>query len=187
MERVEIEGVLARRAEDRRASRLPPSHRARIRRRVRAEGASLVPTRPRRRGERRSSRTSPILASLSARLSVSIPKDAPRRLTTPPISDAFELHPDVASYGQTPSGVLPLRRGGAHVHAHLPPFLSRGGVVSRTAGDAERAEASVRRERVQRHILRVPRDPERRHRERADVVVAGVQRGRLHHPSVSQR
>jgi len=62
---------------------------------------TLVPVRPRWRGERRSLRT------LSPGDSLRPPPlgfnpDAPRCLSTPP-TDAFQLHPDVASYGQLPS------------------------------------------------------------------------------------
>ena len=53
---------------------------------------TLVPIRPRRRGERRSLRTfSPGVVSLRPPLAFN--PDAPRRLSTP--SDAFQLHPDV--------------------------------------------------------------------------------------------
>jgi hypothetical protein len=59
-----------------------------------ASGAfyTLVPIRPRSRGERRSLRTLPG-ASLRAPLAFN---PRPRRLSTPP--DAFELHPDNRSY-----------------------------------------------------------------------------------------
>ena len=55
---------------------------------------TLVPVRPRRRGERRSLRTF-LPACLSAHTLAFNPR--PRRLSTP--SDAFELHPDIRSYG----------------------------------------------------------------------------------------
>ena len=58
---------------------------------------TLVPIRPRRRGERRSLRTFPPGASLRPGSLAFNPR--PRRLSTPP--DAFELHPDVRSYGTT--------------------------------------------------------------------------------------
>ena len=63
----------------------------------------LVPIRRRWRGERRSLRT---FAVISLRPPLAF-NPRPRRLSTP--SDAFELHPDVASYGTTISsqgGVL---------------------------------------------------------------------------------
>jgi hypothetical protein len=62
-----------------------------------AEGAfyTLVPIRPRSRGERRSLRTLPGV-SLRAPLAFNT---RPRRLSTP--TDAFELHPDVRLYGTT--------------------------------------------------------------------------------------
>jgi hypothetical protein len=63
---------------------------------------TLVPIRPRWRGERRSLR---IFAGTSLRPHLAFNPDTPRRLSTP--TDAFELHPDVASYGTTLS-----RQGG---------------------------------------------------------------------------
>jgi hypothetical protein len=56
---------------------------------------TLVPIRPRRRGERRSLRTLPG-ASLRSPLAFNT---RPRRLSTP--TDAYELHPDIALYGTT--------------------------------------------------------------------------------------
>ena len=56
---------------------------------------TLVPIRPRRRGERRSLRTLPGV-SLRPPLAFN-PRH--RRLSTP--TDAFQLHPDVRSYGTT--------------------------------------------------------------------------------------
>ena len=56
---------------------------------------TLVPIRPRRRGERRSLRTSS--PGVSLRLPLAFNPDTPRRLSTP--SDAFQLHPDFALYG----------------------------------------------------------------------------------------
>jgi hypothetical protein len=56
---------------------------------------TLVPIRPRSRGERRSLRT---FAGVSLRPgSIAFNPDTPRRLSTP--TDAFQLHPDVRSYG----------------------------------------------------------------------------------------
>ena len=55
---------------------------------------TLVPIRPRPRGERRSLRT---FAVVSLRPPLAFNPDTPRRLSTPP--DAFQLHPDIASYG----------------------------------------------------------------------------------------
>jgi hypothetical protein len=57
---------------------------------------TLVPIRPRSRGARRSLRS---FARVSLRPPLAFNPDTPRRLSTP--SDAFELHPDVASYGTT--------------------------------------------------------------------------------------
>ena len=65
---------------------------------------TLVPIRPRRRGERRSLRTFPG-ASLRPSLAFN---PRPRRLSTPP--DAFQLHPDVRSYGTTLSTSSRARR-----------------------------------------------------------------------------
>ena len=61
---------------------------------------TLVPIRPRRRGERRSLRTFAVV-SLHQPLAFD---PRPRRLSTPP--DAYELHPDVALYGTTLSGLF---------------------------------------------------------------------------------
>jgi ubiquinone biosynthesis protein COQ4 len=72
---------------------------------------TLVPIRPRPRGERRSLRNFPG-ASLRPSLAFN---PRPRRLSTPP--DAFQLHPDVRSCGP-----LTLRRGG--------PRVPREGAVS---------------------------------------------------------
>ena len=68
----------------------------------RYSGASLtlVPIRPRRRGERRSLRTFP---GVSLRPALAF-NPRPRRLSTPP--DAFQLLPDVRSYGTTLSDAL---------------------------------------------------------------------------------
>ena len=64
---------------------------------------TLFPIRPRWRGERRSLRTLPG-ASLRPHLGFN---PRPRRLSTP--TDAFELHPDVRSYGPSTLSVLPRR------------------------------------------------------------------------------
>ena len=63
---------------------------------------TLVPIRPRWRGERRSLRT---FAVVFLRPSPAF-NTRPRRLSTP--SDAFQLHPDIALYGTT---LRPRRRG----------------------------------------------------------------------------
>ena len=72
--------------------------RARQRRFALLRGAfyTLVPIRPRWRGERRSLRTFP---GASLRPSLAFNPDTPRRLSTP--SDAFQLHPAIALYGTT--------------------------------------------------------------------------------------
>jgi ankyrin repeat protein len=66
---------------------------------------TLVPIRPRRRGERRSLRTFAVV-SLPPSLAFN---PRPRRLSTP--TDAFELHPDVRSYGTTLRNPYVNRRG----------------------------------------------------------------------------
>ena len=65
---------------------------------IKARSYTLVPIRPRRRGERRSLRTLSPGASLRPPLAFNT---RPRRLSTP--TDAFQLHPDVRSYGTTQS------------------------------------------------------------------------------------
>ena len=57
---------------------------------------TLVPIRPRRRGERRSLRTFAVVSLRPGSLAFN---PRPRRLSTP--SDAFQLRPDVRSYGTT--------------------------------------------------------------------------------------
>ena len=57
---------------------------------------TLVPVRPRRRGERRSLRTFAVVSLRPGSLAFN---PRPRRLSAPK-SDAFQLHPDVRSYGQ---------------------------------------------------------------------------------------
>ena len=73
------------------------------------EGAShtLVPIRPRRRGERRSLRTLPGASLRPGSLAFN---PRPRRLSTP--TDAFQLHPDVRSYGTTLKFTRVLKRKG---------------------------------------------------------------------------
>ena len=76
---------------------VPTVREGRRRARARGEGAfylTLVPIRPRSRGERRSLRTLPGVSLRPGSLAFN---PRPRRLSTP--SDAFELHPDVRSYG----------------------------------------------------------------------------------------
>ena len=73
-----------------------------VARRRALEGAfyvTLVPIRPRRRGERRSLRTFSPGASLRPG-SLAFNPDTPRCLSTPP--DAFQLHPDVRSKTPAP-------------------------------------------------------------------------------------
>jgi len=69
---------------------------------------TLVPIRPRRRGERRSLRTLPGASLRPGSLALD---PRPRRLSTPK-SDAFQLHPDIiASYGTAQSSQPAVRRG----------------------------------------------------------------------------
>jgi hypothetical protein len=70
---------------------------------------TLVPIRPRWRGERRSLRT---FAGVSL-LPLLAFNPCPRRLSTP--TDAFQLHPDVRSYGTV------LSRGGRARGVQTPP------------------------------------------------------------------
>ena len=60
---------------------------------------TLVPVRPRSRGERRSLRTFPVVSLRPGSLAFN--PDTPRRLSTS--TDAFQLHPDIRSYGRLPS------------------------------------------------------------------------------------
>ena len=69
---------------------------ARTRTRISGAFYTLVPIRPRRRGERRSLRTLP---GASLRPPLAFNPDTPRPLSTP--TDAYELHPDIALYGTT--------------------------------------------------------------------------------------
>jgi hypothetical protein len=87
---------------------------------------TLVPIRPRRRGERRSLRT---FAGASLRPGSPAFNARPRRLSTS--TDAFELHPDIASYGTA----LRRRRGGGS---------SGFGVDAAGAREAVRARRGVR-------------------------------------------
>ena len=64
---------------------------------------TLVPVRPRRRGARRSLRTLSPGASLRP-LPLAFDPDTPPSTPLNSASDAFELHPDIRSYGRRPSG-----------------------------------------------------------------------------------
>jgi len=101
---------------------------------------TLVPMRPRSRGERRSLRT---FAIVSLRPPLAFNPDTPRRLSTP--SDAFQLHPDIRSYGTTLSPARDAQRRGrrrgvasrpnrAHARSvHVPgaPHPNRGARAER--------------------------------------------------------
>ena len=72
---------------------------------------ALVPIRPRSRGERRSLRTFSPGVSLRPG-SLAFNPDTPRATPFNSASDAFQLHPDVRSYGRLPSGVRRAVRAG---------------------------------------------------------------------------
>jgi WD40 repeat protein len=72
---------------------------------------TLVPIRPRSRGERRSLRTFSPADSLRPG-SLAFNPDTPRAMPFNSASDAFQLHPDVRSYGRLPSGVRRAVRAG---------------------------------------------------------------------------
>ena len=83
---------------------------------------TLVPVRPRRRCERRSLRTFAVV-SLRPHLGFNT---RPRRLSTP--TDAFELHPDIASYGRALLRRHPSEKlFGAQVCGGWPDLLARCG------------------------------------------------------------
>jgi len=121
---------------------------------------TLVPIRPRRRGERRSLRT---FAGVSLRPGSLAFNPRPRRLSTP--TDAFQLHPAIALYGTTLRGEGGIRTesssrssslvgvGGA---ARVRPIAQRRGVV----------DAGHRREGRDRDALGQGLRPRERERER---------------------
>jgi len=123
-----------------------------------ASGAfyTLVPIRPRSRGERRFLRTFPG-ASLRSSLGFN---PHHRRLSTPP--DAFELHPDVRSYGTAlsaragPPARLPRGRRPAPI-AERRDVPRRGRQGGRYVRDA-RASAVERADTPERRRGRRPRD-----------------------------
>jgi hypothetical protein len=111
------------------------------------EGAfylTLVPIRPRRRGERRSLRT--LLPGDSLRLGSHAFNPRPRRLSTS--TDAFQLHPDVRSYVTAPSRRR-RRRGRVQV-PHRRRLRRREGpgrsaeTPSRTRGRGRASETALR-------------------------------------------
>jgi hypothetical protein len=117
---------------------------------------TLVPIRPRSRGERRSLRT---FAVVSLRPPHAF-NPRPRRLSTPP--DAFELHPDI----QGARAVLRQRLPALPVRARMRPggSQSRDDPGSRAAARVELGEREARRraavERRQRQLPRAARDVE---------------------------
>ena len=127
---------------------------------------TLVPMRPRRRGERRSLRTLPGASLRPGSLAHN--PDTPRCLSTP--SDAFELHPDVASYGTA----LSLRRGrGERRDGRLTRHLH---------GGAKRARPGPARRRVRALGRRPPRvrvvQQHQRRRDRGGLRPSRVDGGR---------
>ena len=101
---------------------------------------TLVPIRPRWRGERRSLRT----FSPGVRLSPPTPRFQSRHTSAPfnSASDAFQLHPDVRSYGQLPSARETSRRDGCGGEGH------RARVGDRRVRRATRQGDAVRRSKA---------------------------------------
>ena len=87
---------------------------------------TLVPIRPRRRGERRSLRTFAVVSLLTPLAF----NPRPRRLSTP--TDAFQLHPDVRSYGTV------LSCGGRARGVQTPPRARHRLALLRVEGPYER-------------------------------------------------
>ena len=118
---------------------------------------TLVPIRPRWRGERRSLRNFSPGASLRPHLAFN--PDTPRRLSTP--SDAFQLHPDVRSYG--PSTLSPRRvreprrvRGrGLDRRARRRGRAHGRGRQRGVQPDRRRADTHARADAVSEHARRV--------------------------------
>ena len=129
---------------------------------------TLVPIRPRWRGERRSLRTLP---GSSVRPALDF-NTRPRRLSTP--TDAFQLHPDIRSYGTA------LRRGPrrsarrgvscADGRADRSP-AARGGVAHRV--HARRVRRERRGEGASRAVFESGRGRGRRRRRAATARDAG--------------
>jgi len=143
---------------------------------------TLVPIRPRWRGERRSLRTLPG-ASLRPSLAFN---PRPRRLSTP--SDAFQLHPDIALYGTTLRTAFRRRRRlrrPADPRAHRaagvkpPPPSSRRRRPRRRLGVAQRVDR-VRVGRVPAGLERAAR----RRRRRASSRGAPPARARVRDAAV---
>jgi hypothetical protein len=103
---------------------------------------TLVPIRPRSRGERRSLRT---LSRASLRPSLAF-NPRPRRLSTP--SNAYELHPDIALYATTLSQFQP-RRARARVRRHVGKLLPK---VPRRRRDAAGDRGDVRFSALRRGV-----------------------------------
>ena len=93
-------------------------------RRAQVSGAfyTLVPIRPRRRGGRRSLRT---FAAVSPRPTLAF-NPRPRRLSTS--TDAFQLHPDIRSYGTTLRWPSAAAYAGGVVAAAKQLYLEQGGI-----------------------------------------------------------
>ena len=141
-------------------------------------GAShtLVPIRPRWRGERPSLRTFPGVSLRPGSLAFN---PRPRRLSTP--TDAFQLHPAVRSYRTTlrdennvprPEG---RRRARAHRRAHRV-LLGRRRLVHRRRGGRPRVGIVVGIGIGTRRVLQRGVRARRRRRRRRSVAPAGVPR-----------
>ena len=102
---------------------------------------TLVPIRPRRRGERRSLRTLPV-ASLRPSHAFN---PRPRRLSTP--TDAFQLHPDIRSYGTTLSSRRRTARTSSEKAASAPRRTSQGPTATHRAPRSSRTSSSLPRPR----------------------------------------
>ena len=128
---------------------------------------TLVPIRPRSRGERRSLRTFP---GVSLRPPLAF-NPRPRRLSTPP--DAFELHPDIRLYGTT----LSLLRSRVRASRRRPTSSATTTPSSRRARRRRRRRARCSqprpRPRRRRRCDRArPRCRGRRDRGRRAVAIA---------------
>ena len=153
-------------------ARAARGRRRRCARRGKKSGAfyTLVPIRPRSRGERRSLRTLPG-ASLRPSLAFN-PRH--RRLSTP--SDAFQLHPDIALYGPRPSAAVKTETTRALQTLRDACAADVNAVV---AASMAASDAAVRRARVD-----AAREAEERKRELGNEenarhsVDAGSPRGR---------
>ena len=141
----------------------------------RASGAfyTLVPIRPRRRGERRSLRTFAV-ASLRPPLAFNT---RPRRLSTP--TDAFQLHPDIALYGSRISFYPRRRTSGRRRRRRRRRRPARRRRAARRGARraAARGARTRRRRRRRREGKRRSRAP-RRTGKRRETTTAAARRTR---------